>query len=149
MLTSRTHDSGCRTALLRNHKNHYMAGRGRRRSFSKNRSQRQEKRIIYIPLSSLLEASNHLLSRYHQTPSEGTPRRSSRSKKCPPYLQSLKCQYSRPTRLKSPQPLQRSSMRRGRHLAGSPSTQLPTITIQITSPREEILGLEALPSSVS
>jgi hypothetical protein len=149
MLTSRTRRSGRRTVLLCNRKSHYMVGRGHHHSFPKICSQYQGKGKFYTPLFSLLGALNHLSSRFHQTPSDGTPHRSSRWRKYLQYLLSPKCQPSRPTRLKSPQSLLRPSMRRGCRLAGSPSTQLPTTTVQTTSLREEIPGLEALLSSVS
>ena len=149
MLTSRIHHSGRRTVLLCNHKNHYTGKRGHRHSFPKNCSKYQGKEKIYTPLFTLPEALNRLSSRFHQTLSGGTPHRSSRLRKYPQYLQSLKCQPNKPTGLKSPQSLLPSSMRKGCRLAGSPSTQLPTTTIQTTSLRGEIPGPEVLLSSVS
>ena len=149
MLTSPIHHSGRRTVLPCNHRAHLLVGRGRRHSFPKNHSQRQGKRKIYTPLSGPLETSSHQLSRFHQTPSEGIPHRPPHLKNCLRYRQSLKCQLSQLTRLKSPRSLLQLSMREGRRLVDSPLTQLPMTTIQTTSLREETHGLEVLLLSVS
>jgi len=104
---------------------------------------------LYTPLSGLLDLSSHPSYHSHRTPSEGIPHRLPRLRKSPPYPQSLRCRLGPLTRPESLLPPLRSPGRRGIHLAGSHSTQLPTITTQTTLLPGETHGLEVLPSSVS
>lgn len=127
-----------------------MVGRVHRHPLPANHSQvrGRRRRKLYIPLSNLLDPSNRLSFHSHRTHLEGIPHRLFRLRKYPRYLQSRRCQPDLLTRPKSLLSLR--SLRRGGHrLAGSPLTQLPMTTTQVTSLLEETLGREAPLSSVS